>query len=68
VIGLAHRLFIVLDDDYSVAEIAKLPERCQQPRVVALVQSNRRLVEDVENTDKTRSNLCCETNTLRFAA
>jgi hypothetical protein len=37
VVRRAHRLFIVLDDNHGVAEIAKLLERGEQPRVVALV-------------------------------
>ena len=37
VIRGAHRLFVVLDDDHRVAEVAQLLERRQQARVVALV-------------------------------
>ena len=47
VIGGLHRLLVMLDDDDSVAEVAQLTERVEQPGVVALVQTDRRLVEDV---------------------
>src|SRR5688500_18212509 len=68
VIGLAHRFLVVLDDDDSVAEIAKLPECCEKPGVVALMQTDRGLVQDVEHTYEARSDLRCESNALRFAA
>ena len=68
VIGRAHRLLVVLDDDDGVAEIAQLLERGEQARVVALVQSDRRLVEDVEHADEPRADLRRETNALRLAA
>ena len=45
----AHRLLVVLDDDHRVAEVAQALERLDQLRVVALVQADRRLVEDVEH-------------------
>ena len=68
VVGGAHRLFVVLDDDHRVAEVAQLLERREQPRVVALVQADRRLVEDVEHADEPRSDLRRQPNALRLAA
>ena len=64
----AHRLLVVLDDDHGVAEIAQLLERGEQPRVVALMQADRRLVEDVEHADQPRADLRRQTNALRLAA
>ena len=68
VIGGAHRLLVVLDDDDGVAEVAQLLERGEQSRVVALVQPDRRLVEDVQHADEARADLRRETNALRLAA
>ena len=68
VIGRAHRLLVVLDDDDGVAEVAQLFERGEQARVVALVQTDRRLVEDVEHADQSRSDLRREPDALRLAA
>ena len=62
-----HRLLIVLDDDDSVAEVAELSESVEQACVVALVQTDGRLVEDVEDADEPRSNLRRETYALRFS-
>ena len=45
------------------------PARNQnQPRVIALVQADRRLVKDVADTDESAANLRCQPDALRFAA
>src|SRR5688572_32261706 len=67
VIGLEHRLFVVLDDDHGVAQIATLSQRREQTRVVALVQPDRRLVENVENANEAGSDLRRETDSLSLA-
>ena len=67
-VGGAHHLLVVLDDENGVAEIAEPLERRDQPAVVALVQSDRRLVEDVEDADELRSDLGREPKPLRLAA
>ena len=68
VIGAANRFFVVLDDDDRVAEIAQMHERAQQPRVVALMQADRRFVEDVHHADESGADLAREADALRFAA
>ena len=57
----------MLDDDDGVAEVAKLLERREQSRVVALMQPDRRLVEDVEHAHESRADLRRQPNALRFA-
>ena len=49
VVGGADRVLVVLHHDHGVAEVAQPFERFQQPRIVALVQPDRRLVEHVEH-------------------
>ena len=49
VVGGADRALVVLDHDHGVAEVAQALERVDQLLVVALVQPDRRLVEDVEH-------------------
>src|SRR5665213_3153853 len=66
VIGRAHGLLVVLNDDDRVAKIAKLPQRCEQTRIISLVQSNRRLIENVKHANESRPDLRRETNALRF--
>ena len=47
IIRRAHRVLVVLDDDERVAEVTQTLERREQLVVVALVQSDGRLVEDI---------------------
>ena len=68
VIGMLDRIFVVFDDDDGVAEIAQAIERQQQALVVALMQADRWLVEDVHDADEARSDLAGESDALRFAA
>ena len=68
VVGGAHHLLVVLDDEHGVAEVAQLLERRDQLVVVALVEPDRRLVEDVEHADELRADLRREAQALRLAA
>ena len=67
-VGAAHHLLVVLDDDDGVADVPEPSERVDQPRVVALVEPDRRLVEDVEDADELRADLRREPEPLRLAA
>ena len=53
---------------HGVAEVAQPLERADQLVVVALVQADRRLVEDVEHADELRADLRREPQPLRLAA
>src|SRR4051794_5380543 len=66
VIGDTDRLFVVLDDDHGVAEVAQPHERLDEPAIVALVQTDRRLVEHVEHTDEAAADLRRKPDALRF--
>ena len=68
VIGGANGVLVVLDHDHGVAEIAQAAQRVEQQRVVALVQPDARLVEDVEHADQARADLRREPDALRLAA
>ena len=68
VVGDANRLFVVLDDDDGVAEIAQVMQRAEQRAVVALVQSDRRLVEHVEHAGQVRANLRGQPDALPLAS
>ena len=52
----------------GVAEVAQPLERADQPVVVALVEPDRRLVEDVEDADELRADLGREPQPLRLPA
>ena len=68
VVGLADRVLVVLDDDHGVAEVAQVLERVEQAGVVALVQADRGLVEDVEHAGQPRADLRGEADALALAA
>ena len=67
-VGAPHHLLVVLDDDDGVADVAQPLERLDEARVVALVEADRRLVEDVEDADELRADLRREPEPLRLAA
>ena len=67
-VGRADGVLVVLDDDQGVAEVLQPDQRLDQPVVVALVESDRRLVEDVEDADQPGPDLGREPDALRLTA
>ena len=68
VVGLADGILVVLDDDHGVAQVAQAHQRVEQALVVALVQADRRFVQDVHDADEARADLAGQADSLRFAA
>ena len=68
VVGRAHGLLVVLDDEHGVAEVAQAQQRVDEAPVVALVQADAGLVEDVEHADQRRADLRGQADALRLAA
>ena len=68
VIGAANGVFVVLDDEHGVAEVAQAFECARRALVVALVQADARLVEDIEHADEAGADLGGQPDALRFAA
>ena len=66
-IGAANGVFIVLDDEDGVAEIAQAFEGTKQTFVIARVEADAGLVENIEDTAKTRADLGGEADALGFA-
>ena len=67
-VGRAHHLLVVLDHEHGVAEVLEPLEGADQPVVVALVEADRGLVEDVEHADQLGADLGRESQPLRLAA
>ena len=67
-VGRAHRLLVVLDDHQGVADVAQALQGRDQAPVVARVQPDRRLVEDVQHADQARAELGRQADPLRLAA
>ena len=68
VLGAADGVLVVLDDDQRVALRLELGERVEQDAVVARMQADRRLVEDVADAAQIGAELRGEPDALRFAA
>jgi hypothetical protein len=67
-VGGADGVFVVLDHDHGVAEVAEPPQRFKEAGVVALVQADARLVQHVEHAGEARADLRGEANALALAA
>ena len=67
-VGDPDGLLVVLDDDQGVAEVLEPEQGLDQLLVVALVQADGRLVEDVEDADQAGADLGGEPDPLRLAA
>ena len=67
-VGGADGVLVVLDHDHGVAEVAQPLERFQEPRIVALVQADRGLVEHVEHAGEPGADLRGEADALALAA
>ena len=65
-ISRAHGVFVVFDDEDSIAAVAEVAERLDEAIVVAWVQADAGLVEDVECARKGRAELGGETDALGF--
>ena len=68
VVGAADGVLVVLHHDDGVAQIAQALERGDKPLVVALVQADGRLVQDVEHAHEARADLRGQADALRLAA
>ena len=66
-VGGPDRLLVVLDDEDRVAQVAQPRERRDELGVVALVEPDRRLVEDVQDAHQRRPDLGREADPLGLA-
>ena len=51
-VGSKHHILVVLYNNHGVAKVAQLLKREDKSLVVALVQTDARLVEDIQHIDK----------------
>src|SRR5439155_21983883 len=68
IIRRADRLLVVLHDEHRVTEITKALQGLEQSSIVPLMQSDRWLIENIEDADQARPDLGREANPLPFAA
>ena len=68
VVRLPHHLLVMLDDNHAVAHVAQLLERINKPLVITLMQTNTRLIEDIQHIHQPAAHLRCQADTLTLAA
>jgi hypothetical protein len=68
IVCVTDGVFVVFDNKYGVAQIAKLFECLDEARVVTLMKADGRLVEYVENSAQSRSDLRRQADALAFSA
>src|SRR5262249_52225504 len=64
VVGAANGFLIVLDDQNCVSQIAQLGECFEQAIVIAMMQADRRLIENIKNAAQLRTDLCRQPDAL----
>ena len=67
VVSCTNGIFIVLDNKYGITAVSELLEGLNKTVVVSLMQTNRRLVQNIKDAHKTSANLSCQTYTLGFS-
>ena len=63
-----HHVRVVLHHQHRVPDVAQIVQQANQTIVVARVQTNRRLVQDIKRTDQRRSQIGRQLNPLGFPA
>ncbi len=67
-VGRVDGVFVVFDDDNGIAQVTQKGQGFQQAIVVALMQADRRLVENIHHADQPGADLAGQANSLRLAA
>ena len=67
IVGIQHHIFIVFHYDNRVSGIAQFLQRIDQADIIALVQSDTRLIQDIEHIDQLATYLGSQTDTLALS-
>ena len=67
-VGMQDGVLVMLHDEHRIAEVAQVLQRVEQPRVVALMQADGRLVQHVKHARQPGADLRGEPDALAFAA
>ena len=68
VVGVPDGLFVVLDDKNGVAQVAQFFESLDEAVIVALMEADGGLIENIEDTAEAGADLGGEADALAFAA
>ena len=66
IVGCHHGFFVVFHHNQGIAQVPHLSQRLNETGVIALVETDRRLIQDIEDPAEVGTNLGGQTNTLRF--
>ncbi len=67
-VGGQHGLCVMFDDQNGVAHVAQLFQSVQETPVVPLMETDARLVEDIEYAHQSAADLACQADTLPLTA
>ena len=68
IVGSTNRILIMLDDNNGIADIAQALKCLNQALVIALMEADRWLVQNVQDTHEAGANLRCQANALGLAS
>ena len=66
-ISRSNRFLIMFDDDEGVADVSKTSERLDKSTIVALMKTDTRLVQDIEHTGQSGTDLRGQPDPLRLS-
>ena len=67
-VGLPHHRFVVFHHQHGVAQRLQFAQGLDQSLIVAMVQADRRFVQDVADADQARTDAGGQPHSLQFAA
>ena len=67
VVGRSHGVFVVFDDDDGVPQVPKVLQGVHQTIIISGVQTDRRLVQNVQYANQASTDLTGQSNPLAFA-
>ena len=68
IICLTDRFFIVFYNQHGIALITQVLQGTKKAIIIALMQPDRRFVQNIKHPRQSRANLTGKTDTLAFAA
>ena len=68
IVRRTDRIFIVFNHNERISKIAHSLKRCEQARVIPLVQADARFVKDIQHAHKAGADLRGQADALCFAA
>ena len=68
IVGFLHGFFVMLDHDNRIAKVTQRFERGDQLGIIARMQTNTGLVQNIQHARQGRADLCGKSDALCFTA